>query len=84
MSGSSIRFGKRRIAVPGNRIVRTLLGIALVCGGLVGFLPVLGFWMVPLGLIILSVDMPVVRRWRRRAEVAVLRRYRASRFGERK
>jgi hypothetical protein len=30
-----------------------------------GFLPVLGFWMIPLGLLILSLDLPLVRRWRR-------------------
>jgi hypothetical protein len=54
----------------------------LILFGCVGFLPVLGFWMVPLGLVILSVDMPAVRRWRRRAEVAVLRRYRAGWSGK--
>jgi hypothetical protein len=28
--------------------------------------------MVPLGLVILSVDIPIVRRWRRRATVAIV------------
>jgi len=46
--------------------VRIGLGILLVAGGLVGFLPVVGFWMIPLGLLVLSVDIPIVRRWRRR------------------
>jgi hypothetical protein len=41
----------------------------LVLGGLLGFLPVLGFWMVPLGLVILAVDFPIVRRLKRRLEV---------------
>jgi hypothetical protein len=59
-----------------------VLGVVLILFGCVGFLPVLGFWMVPLGLVILSVDMPAVRRWRRRAEVAVLRRYRAGWSGK--
>ena len=31
-------------------------------GGLLGFLPVLGFWMLPLGVILLAEDIPVVRR----------------------
>ncbi|MCB1417531.1 MAG: hypothetical protein KDJ74_00420, partial [Notoacmeibacter sp.] len=44
-------------------------GIALVLLGFLGFLPVLGFWMIPLGLIILSQDSAPVRRWRRRVEV---------------
>ncbi len=41
------------------------LGAALIIGGVLGFLPVLGFWMIPLGLLILSVDLPSVRRKRR-------------------
>jgi hypothetical protein len=46
-----------------------IIGIALVLGGLLGFLPILGFWMIPLGLLILSADLPIMRRWRRRVEV---------------
>ena len=46
-----------------------MLGIAFVVGGLLGFLPVLGFWMIAVGLLILSVDLPPVRRLRRRIEV---------------
>jgi hypothetical protein len=46
-----------------------ILGSGLVAGGIVGFLPVVGFWMVPLGLMVLSVDSKVVRRGRRRLEV---------------
>jgi hypothetical protein len=42
--------------------LRVPLGIALIGGGLVGFLPVLGFWMVPLGLILLAQDFPPVER----------------------
>ena len=71
-------FG-RRFTLPQSRWVRVLIGVLLVLGGLVGFLPILGFWMVPLGLIVLSADIPAVRRWRRRADVAVLRRWRAWR-----
>ena len=41
------------------------LGVILVIGGLLGFLPILGFWMLPLGLIVLSIDFALVRRWRR-------------------
>jgi hypothetical protein len=39
-------------------------------------LPILGVWMLPLGLIILSIDLSFVRRWRRRAEVKWGRRQR--------
>ena len=57
------------------RWVRVGIGGLLVVGGLLGFLPVLGFWMIPLGLLVLSYDLPAVRRWRRRFEVTWLRRW---------
>lgn len=41
---------------PHLRWLRLIAGILLVIFGLVGFLPILGFWMVPLGLIILAQD----------------------------
>ncbi len=69
-----IRLFNRRVTLPGTRIARTVLGCALVIGGILGFLPILGFWMIPLGLIVLSVDSPMVRRWRRRAEVWIKKR----------
>ena len=52
-----IRFGGRRLPLPQSRALRIALGGALVLGGVVGFLPILGFWMVPLGLFVLSVDL---------------------------
>ena len=55
--------------LPKSKPVRLGLGILLVAGGLFGFLPVLGFWMIPLGLLVLSVDLPLVRRWRRQLTV---------------
>jgi hypothetical protein len=64
-----VAIGKISIPVPQSRSLRVALGIALVLGGFVGFLPILGFWMVPLGLIILSIDFKPVRRLRRRIEV---------------
>jgi hypothetical protein len=46
--------------------IRILMGGLLMIGGLFGFLPILGFWMIPLGIMILAVDVPWVRRrWRR-------------------
>jgi hypothetical protein len=46
--------------------LRVALGIAFVVGGVFSILPVLGLWMLPVGLLILSVDFPPVRRFRRR------------------
>ncbi len=50
---------------------------------LLGFLPVLGFWMLPLGFIILSHDIPLARRWRRRMGLAWARRRREKAEGKR-
>ena len=52
-------------------LLRIPIGILLVVGGFLGFLPVLGFWMVPVGVAVLSVDIPVVRRFRRNATVKI-------------
>lgn len=64
-----INFANRQFHLPESKPIRLGIGILLVAGGLVGFLPVVGFWMIPLGLLVLSVDIPVVRRWRRRLAV---------------
>ncbi len=66
---STIRFGDRTIQLPRSRLIRIAIGSVLIIGGVLGFLPVLGFWMVPLGLLVLSVDLPPVRRFRRRLQV---------------
>jgi hypothetical protein len=64
-----VRLFNRHWHLPKSRPIRVGLGIVLIAGGLLGFLPVLGFWMLPLGLLVLSVDIPVVRRWRRQLTV---------------
>ncbi|NDW06637.1 hypothetical protein GTK09_19650 [Jiella sp. 40Bstr34] len=65
-------FG-RQFPLPASRPWRIALGASLVGGGVLGFLPILGFWMLPLGLFVLSVDSPLVRRGRRRSEVRFAR-----------
>ena len=65
------RKGKDGLAQTVDRVVGRLrglprwlrlgAGVALVAGGFVGFLPVLGFWMVPAGLLILAIDVPWLR-----------------------
>ena len=65
----------RRVPLPKSRPARIALGVALVLGGILGFLPILGFWMIPLGLYVLSQDFPAVRRFRRRATVRLGRRW---------
>jgi len=68
-----VRVGKFAIELPRNRIVRIGLGVSLVVlGGVFGWLPILGYWMVPLGLLVLASDSSVIRRWNRRAGVAIV------------
>lgn len=45
---------------PTSRLVRLPVGGLLVLGGVFGFLPVLGFWMLPLGLILIARDVPAL------------------------
>ncbi len=54
----------RRRVPPGLRLV---LGLFLIAGGILGFLPVLGFWMIPLGIAVAALDIrPLIRRFRNR------------------
>ncbi|WP_244505635.1 hypothetical protein [Methyloceanibacter stevinii] len=64
-----VRIFDHHIHLPKSKPMRIGLGTILVGGGLLGFLPVLGFWMIPLGFLVLSVDLPAVRRWRRQLTV---------------
>ena len=68
-----VRIGKYSFELPQNRAARMGLGGGLVVvGGLFGFLPVLGYWMVPVGLVILATDVPPIRRFNRRTAVAIV------------
>ncbi len=58
-------FG-REFRMPRSRGARITIGVVLVILGIFGFLPILGFWMIPLGLLVLSYEFAKVRRWRRR------------------
>ena len=45
---------------PGTRLIA---GLLIMTGGFFGFLPVLGFWMIPLGFAVAAID--VVLLWRK-------------------
>ena len=70
-----IRLFGRDIALPQSRLARSAIGVLLILCGFVGFLPVLGFWMIPLGLFVLAYDFPRVRRFNRRAGIWIRRRW---------
>lgn len=42
-------------------LLRLLLSLVLIVGGIFSFLPILGIWMLPLGLLFLAVDIPVIQ-----------------------
>lgn len=42
-------------------LVRLPLALLMILGGLLSFLPFLGAWMLPLGFLLLAVDIPAMR-----------------------
>jgi len=44
-----VRRHYHRLKTHPNHWLRKTVGILLVIGGLLGFLPVLGYWMIPVG-----------------------------------
>jgi hypothetical protein len=74
-----MRIFGRHVPIPQSVAMRRTLGGALIAGGTLGFLPILGFWMIPLGLVVLSHDSALVRRKRRQLEVKLGRRWKGSR-----
>ena len=42
--------------------IRSLVGLLFMVGGVFGFLPILGFWMFPLGLALIALDLPPTRK----------------------
>ena len=59
---SSVRWLRR----PSALWIRTPAAVLLICGGLLSFLPVLGFWMLPMGMALLADDLPALRSLRSR------------------
>jgi hypothetical protein len=51
----------RRIRSRAAIMVRIPLAVVLIAAGFVGFLPILGFWMIPLGLALIALDVPFLR-----------------------
>lgn len=47
---------------PASRWARLPAGLALILGGVFSFLPLLGVWMLPLGLMLIAADVPFLRR----------------------
>ncbi|HEX2147662.1 MAG TPA: hypothetical protein VHG11_08430 [Pseudorhizobium sp.] len=73
-----LAIGTWQIPMPRSRAGRIAIGSVLIISGTLGFLPVLGFWMLPLGILVLSNDLHFVRRRRRRAVIWWKRRRRVG------
>ena len=48
----------RWVRKPSSRLVRIPIAFLLIFGGIFSFLPILGVWMLPLGFLILALDIP--------------------------
>ena len=56
----SARF-VRRVRHPDSYWIRMPVAGMFFVGGLFGFLPLLGFWMVPVALLLIAQDLPFLR-----------------------
>jgi hypothetical protein len=59
---SSLRKALRWMRRPEAKVVRIPLGIACILGSFLFFLPVLGLWFLPLGLLLIAQDVPFLRK----------------------
>ena len=57
----SFARGSRYLRQPQARLVRVPAAVLLTLGGVFSILPVFGLWMLPLGLLLLAVDLPALR-----------------------
>jgi hypothetical protein len=51
----------RWLREPSSRWVRIPLALLLIVGGILSFLPILGVWMLPLGLLLIAQDVPFLQ-----------------------
>ncbi len=52
----------RWLRQPSSRLVRIPLSALLILGGIFSFLPILGLWMLPLGLLLIAQDIPFLQK----------------------
>jgi hypothetical protein len=61
-----VRSIVRYLRQPSGRWLRIPTGVLLTLAGLFGFLPIVGFWMLPTGLALLADDVQLLRSCRSR------------------
>ena len=52
----------RSLRHPDARLIRIPIALLCIVGGIFSFLPVLGIWMLPLGLLLIAQDVPFLRK----------------------
>ena len=52
----------RWLRMPSSFAVRLAIAVLLILGGIFSFLPVLGIWMLPLGLLLVAQDVPFLQK----------------------
>lgn len=70
-----LRQAVRWLRKPSSRWARIPAGVLLLIGGFLWILPLLGLWMLPLGLLLLAEDVPALDRLRERILESLERRY---------
>ena len=63
---SGFRSTVRSLRRPSGCWLRITAGVLLTFGGVLGFLPIVGFWMLPIGLALLADDVQLLRSLRSR------------------
>jgi hypothetical protein len=59
---NSWRSSARWLRRPSQRLLRICAGLLLIVGSFLSILPMFGLWMLPVGLVLLSEDVPVLRQ----------------------
>ncbi|WP_107847284.1 hypothetical protein [Litoreibacter ponti] len=57
----ALRRPLNAIRARGWWIVRLPIALIFILGGLLSILPFLGLWMLPVGLLLLAIDLPLLR-----------------------
>jgi hypothetical protein len=52
----------RWLRKPSSFAVRLVVALLLIIGGFFSFLPILGLWMLPLGLLFIAQDVPLLQK----------------------
>lgn len=52
----------RWLRKPSSFAIRLVVALVLIVGGFFSFLPILGLWMLPLGLLFIAQDVPLLQK----------------------